>query len=161
MNTLVTATEEELAKTSSPSTARAVLAYARTPPQGGTGAAGTSGHRPYTENAAGQSECLKSNQRAKATELALSAYLDGFEPLEATLDGTDRQLQVNLERIMLLHPGAVAQGNVLGATEYAEQLDAYFVRVEELTRANKTDATTVFVGALTILLRDGVEGLLS
>ena len=77
MNTLVTATEEELAKAGSPSTARAVLAYART------------------------------------------------------------------------HPGAVQ-----------EQQEAYFVRVEELTGANKTDATTVFVGALTILLREGVEALL-
>ena len=61
---------------------------------------------------------------------------------------------------MQLYRGAVAQGNVLRATEYAGQLDAYFVRVEELTGANKTDATTVFVGALTILLREGVEALL-
>jgi high-affinity iron transporter len=41
---------------------------------------------------------LKSNLWAKATELALSAYLGGFGPLEATLDGTDRQLVVNVER---------------------------------------------------------------
>lgn len=50
---------------------------------------------------------------------------------------------------------------MLRATDYAEPLDAYFVRVEELTGANRTDSTTVFVDALTILLRDGVEALLS
>jgi hypothetical protein len=52
------------------------------------------------------------------------------------------------------------QGNILPANEYAE-LGAYFVRFEELTSANKTDATAVCVGALTIRLRDGVEAVLS
>ncbi len=160
MNTLVTATEEELAKASSPSTARAVLAYARTHPEAVREQQERSGIALARKLLQDSLNALKNNQRAKATELALSAYLDGFEPLEATLDATDRQLLVDVERTMQLYRGAVAQGDVLRATEYAQQLDGYFVRVEDLTGANKTDATTVFVGALTILLREGVEALL-
>lgn len=160
MNTLVTATEEELAKASEPSTARAVLAYARTHPGAVQEQQERKGIVLARKLLQDSLDALKSNQRAQATELALSAYLDGFEPLEARLDATDRQLLVDVERTMQLYRGAVAQGNVLRATEYAGQLDAYFVRVEELTGANKTDATTVFVGALTILLREGVEALL-
>ena len=160
MNTLVTATEEELAKASEPSTARAVLAYARTHPGAVQEQQERKGIVLARKLLQDSLDALKSNQPAQATELALSAYLDGFEPLEAKLDATDRQLLVDVERTMQLYRGAVAQGNVLRATEYAGQLDAYFVRVEELTGANKTDATTVFVGALTILLREGVEALL-
>ncbi|BDT59223.1 cystathionine gamma-synthase [Massilia varians] len=160
MNTLVTATEEELAKASEPSTARAVLAYARTHPGAVQEQQERKGIVLARKLLQDSLDALKNNQRAKATELALSAYLDGFEPLEARLDATDRQLLVDVERTMQLYRGAVAQGNVLRATEYAGQLDADFVRVEELTGANKTDATTVFVGALTILLREGVEALL-
>lgn len=160
MNTLVTATEEELAKAGSTSTARAVLAYARTHPEAVQEQQERKGIVLARKLLQDSLDALKNNQRAKATELALSAYLDGFEPLEARLDATDRQLLVDVERTMQLYRGAVAQGNVLRATEYAGQLDAYFVRVEELTGANKTDATTVFVGALTILLREGVEALL-
>ncbi|MGX4641250.1 FTR1 family protein [Massilia sp. SYSU DXS3249] len=160
MNTLVTATEEELAKASSPSTVRAVLAYARTHPEAVRVQQERSGIALARKLLQDSLNALKNNQRAKATELALSAYLDGFEPLEATLDATDRQLLVDVERTMQLYRGAVAQGDVLRATEYAQQLDGYFVRVEDLTGANKTDATTVFVGALTILLREGVEALL-
>lgn len=160
MTALVTVTEEELAKTLPPPTARAVLAYARTHPeavkqqQERTGIALA---RKLLQDSLG---ALKSGDRARATELALSAYLDGFEPLEATLDATDRQLLVDVERTMQLYRGVVAKGDVSSASEYANELDAYFVRVEAVTGENKTDATTVFVGALTILLREGVEALL-
>jgi len=160
MNTLVTATEEELAKASSPVNARTVLAYVRTHPEAVREQQERTGIALARKLLQDSLNALENNQRAKATELALSAYLDGFEPLEATLDATDRQLLVDVERTMQLYRGAVAQGNVLRATEYAQQLDTYFVHVEDLTGANKTDATTVFVGALTILLREGVEALL-
>jgi high-affinity iron transporter len=160
MNSLVTITEDELAKAGSPATARTVLAYARTHPETVWQRQERTGIVLARKLLQDSLNALKNNQRATATELALSAYLDGFEPLEATLDATDRQLLVDVERTMQLYRGAVAKGDVPRATEYAKQLDAYFVRVEDLTGANKTDATTVFVGALTILLREGVEALL-
>lgn len=160
MTALVTTSEEELAKAMPPATARAAQAYARTHPdivRGQQERKGIALARKLLQESLG---ALKNGQRAAATDLALSAYLDGFEPLEATLDATDRQLLVDVERTMQLYRGAVARGDVEGASGYAQQLDAYFIRVENVTGAKKTDATTVFVGALTILLREGVEALL-
>jgi len=160
LSALVTVTEEELTKVLPPQIAHAALAYSRTHPEiirehperTGISLARKLLHDSLT--------ALKNGQRARATELALSSYLDGFEPLEAALDATDRQLLVDVERTMQLYRGAVAQGDVARSSEYAQQLDAFFVRVEAATGPEKTDATTVFVGALTILLREGLEALL-
>lgn len=160
MSALVTMTEEELAKAMPPTTARAVVAYTRTHPEVVGQQHGQSGIALSRKLLQGSLQALKVGDRATATELALSAYLDGFEPLEATLDATDRQLLIDVERTMQLYRGAVTSGNLAAASEHARQLDFYFVRVEAVTGKDKTDATTVFVGALTILLREGVEALL-
>lgn len=160
MSVLVTATEDELAKVVPAPKARAALAYARMHPevvrkqQERTGVALA---RKLLRDSLG---AIRTGDRATATKLALSAYLDGFEPLEATLDTTDRQLLVDVEKTMQLYRGAVAGGDIDRATAYAQQLDSLFARVESATARNKSDATTVFVGALTILLREGVEALL-
>ncbi|MFC3468748.1 FTR1 family protein [Massilia oculi] len=160
INALVTTTEEELAKRLQPATARSVMAYARTHPEAIREQQERTGIALARKLLQDSLNALKNGQGANATKLALSAYLDGFEPLEATLDATDRQLLVDVERTMQLYRGAVAQGDVERATGYAQQLDAYFVRVETVTGPDRTDATTAFVGALTILLREGVEALL-
>lgn len=160
MSALVTVTEEELAKALQEPKARTAMAYARSHPeiikqqQERTGVALARKLLQESLNA------LKNGDRATATKLALSAYLDGFEPLEATLDTTDRPLLVEVERTMQLYRSAIADGNLERATSYAAQLDSQFVKVESVTGKNKSDATTVFVGALTILLREGVEALL-
>lgn len=160
MTALVMVTEDELAKTLPPDTARAALAYARTHPEAVKQQQERTGITLARKLLRDSLGALKSGDRAKATELALSAYLDGFEPLEATLDATDRKLLVDVERTMQLYRGAVSKGDAMRASEYADELDAYFVRVEAVTGKNSTDATTVFIGALTILLREGVEALL-
>lgn len=157
---LVTVTEEELAKELPPNAARAALAYARTHPEIVRQQQELRGIALAREMLQKSLKALNVGDRAKATELALSSYLDGFEPLEATLDATDRQLLIDVERTMQLYRGAVTQGNLAAATEYAKQLDIYFVRVEAVTGENKANATTAFVGALTILLREGIEALL-
>ena len=160
MSALVTATEDELAKTVSPGSARAAQAYGRNHPEVVHEQQGRKGIALARKLLQESLDALRDGRRAAATDLALSAYLDGFEPLEATLDATDRQLLVDVERSMQMYRGAVSRGDVAEASDYAQQLDAYFIRVEEATGADRTDATTVFVGALTILLREGVEALL-
>ena len=160
MSALATVTEEDLAKVLSPSSAQVALAYARTHPEIVRQQQETRGIALSRRLLLESLKALKDGDRSTATKLALSAYLDGFEPLEATLDATDRQLLIDVERTMQLYRGAVAEGNLADASAYAGQLDAYFVRVESVTGQDKTDATTVFVGALTILLREGLEALL-
>jgi high-affinity iron transporter len=160
INALVTTTEDELAKRLTPASARPAMAYARAHPEAIREQQERTGIALARKLLQDSLSALKNDQRASATKLALSAYLDGFEPLEATLDATDRQLLVDVERTMQLYRSAVANGDVERASGYARELDAYFVRVESVTGPDGTDATTAFVGALTILLREGVEALL-
>ncbi|MBZ2209794.1 cytochrome c/FTR1 family iron permease [Massilia soli] len=160
MGALVMATEEELAKGLPKGTAGAALAYARTHPEIVREHQERTGIDLARKLLKDSLHAMKGGDRATATKLALSAYLDGFEPLEATLDSTDRQLLVDVERTMQLYRGAVAEGNLARATENAQQLDTYFARVELVVGENKANASTTFVGALTILLREGVEALL-
>lgn len=158
MKALVTLTEAELSKKLPPEIAHDALAHARgTPEVLVTGSSGISLARKQLQASLA---ALGSGDRANATRLALSAYLDGFEPLEAALDARNKQLLVDVERTMQLYRAAVSEGRVDQAKERARDLDELFGRVESELGAGRADAATTFVGALTILLREGVEALL-
>lgn len=95
-----------------------------------------------------------------ATRLALSAYLDGFEPSEPGLSARNKPLLTEVESAMLAYRAAIAAGDdeqvVGGAREIGTLLD----RAESELDPAKADAPTAFAGALTILLREGIEALL-
>ncbi len=112
LTALVTVTEEELAKSLPVATARAGLAYARSNPGVIRRQQERSGIALARDLLQQSLAALRDGRSAAATELALSAYLDGFEPLEASLDATDRQLLVDVERTMQLYRGAVAAGDL-------------------------------------------------
>lgn len=103
----------------------------------------------------------KAGDRKKATDLALSAYLDGFEPLEPTLAARDRGLMVKIEQAMI----AVRAGMAGGAP--AEQvasdigsLDGLFAEAESVLSGGSTSAFSTFLASFTILFREGLEALL-
>jgi high-affinity iron transporter len=84
----------------------------------------------------------------------ISAYLDGVEPHEAALRARDGALVAELESTMLALRSAAAQGVP------EPQLEAAVTHARELvSRAEhgRADASTAFVGALMIALREGVE----
>lgn len=103
---------------------------------------------------------LRSGDRASATRLALSAYLDGFEPIEPIVGARNKSLLVAVEDAMLDYRSAVAKGNTDQAIALATQLDRLFAQVEAELGESQADPMTTFIGALTILLREGVEALL-
>ncbi|MDZ5455706.1 MULTISPECIES: FTR1 family protein [Azohydromonas] len=96
----------------------------------------------------------------EATRLGLSAYLDGFEPLEPTLSARNKDLTAQVEARMLSYRGALASGRAEEAAAMAQQLDGVFAQVESELGKGAADPVTTFLGALTILLREGVEALL-
>ena len=98
--------------------------------------------------------------RANATRLALSAYLDGFEPIEPIVGARNKSLLTAVETAMGDYRAAVADGRVEDADSVARRLDGLFAQVESELGSVHTDATTTFLGAMTILLREGVEALL-
>ena len=100
-------------------------------------------------------------QHRQATELALAAYLDGFEPVEPALTARDRALMTRIESAM----GGLRASMERGAptAEVANEISRVDALLDAATRAlAPAQANTVssFVGALTILLREGLEALL-
>lgn len=103
---------------------------------------------------------LHDGDRTSAGRLGLSAYLDGFEPLEPVVGARNRSLLAAVEDAMLAYRSAVARGATAQAEGAAAHLDSLFSQVDDVMQSSRSDPTTTFVGALTILLREGAEALL-
>ncbi|KAB8061221.1 c-type cytochrome [Janthinobacterium sp. FT14W] len=103
---------------------------------------------------------MHAGDRAGATRLGLSAYLDGFEPIEPMVGARNKSLLLAVENAMLAYRSAVAKGTVADAEAAGETLQQLFTHVEAELGDAKADPMTTFIGALTILLREGVEALL-
>src|SRR5690606_13554796 len=97
-----------------------------------------------------------------ARDKVLSAYLDGVEPAEPLIGTRDTALLRELETAMASVRAAIGSG--AGAAEVqarADTAEALLDRAEATISDNASaGATTAFVGALVILLREGLEALL-
>lgn len=96
-----------------------------------------------------------------AIRLALSAYLDGVEPVEPLLNANDSALRAKIELAMGAYRTSLARGAASAdIVSQAQHIDALLATAEPLTDATSHTATATFVGAFTILLREGLEALL-
>lgn len=99
--------------------------------------------------------------RKAAADLALSAYLDGFEPVEPVLATRDSKLMLQIEEAMAALRSDIAKGTAPAAVNArVTTLDKLFAQAEAALAANRSSASADFVGAFTILLREGLEALL-
>lgn len=99
--------------------------------------------------------------RQGAIDLALSAYLDGFEPVEPILSARDHALMVRIENAMGALRAGIAGGRPLDEVRsQAAALDALFTATESALAPGEASAVSSFLGAFTILLREGLEALL-
>jgi high-affinity iron transporter len=99
--------------------------------------------------------------RARASELAISAYLDGFELAESSLDVVDRDLRLEIERQMIDLRSAIAAAS--GADKVHSQVktvDAMLERASERLSQGALSEAAAFAGSLIILLREGMEAIL-
>jgi high-affinity iron transporter len=98
---------------------------------------------------------------AVARELAISAYLDGFELAESSLDNVDRELRFEIERSMMGVRSAIASG-APGAElrRDIQRTDALLERAAERMAEGSLSETTAFASSFAILLREGMEGIL-
>lgn len=96
-----------------------------------------------------------------AVQLALSAYLDGVEPVEPLLDSHNRALRADIELSMGAYRTSLSKAADFAAIQtQAENIDALLVEADQYTGHSFRDAGTLFVAAFTILLREGLEALL-
>lgn len=103
----------------------------------------------------------RSGDVGRAKDLALAAYLDGFEPLEPLLAARDKPLMIQIEAAMARVRAGIA-GNI-DADALQTQVDALenlFAEAEPVLSRKVSSAASSFAAAFTILLREGLEALL-
>lgn len=140
--------------------ADAVMAYLRTNPEAVTevGAGSlTLAHEKLQASAA----AYAAGDREGAKKLALSAYLDGFEPVEPALAARDATLMGRIEAEMGNLRAMIGRGEPVAAVkDQVAVLDTLFSDAEEVLSPGAASTASTFIGAFTILLREGLEALL-
>ena len=102
-----------------------------------------------------------SGDRDGASDLALSAYLDGFEPLEPMLAVRDAGLLTQIESSMGALRAAIGRGATTAEVRLqASELVELFDQADNVLEREAGDWVSSFVGSFTILLREGLEALL-
>lgn len=103
----------------------------------------------------------KVGAKAEAIQLALSAYLDGVEPVEPQLNARDGALRARLETEMGAYRSGLASDSDPARIErQAADIDALLARAQQVIADGAGDAAATFLGAFTILVREGLEALL-
>nr|WP_249144835.1 FTR1 family protein [Bradyrhizobium lablabi] len=103
----------------------------------------------------------RAGDRKRAGELALSAYLDGFEPVEPALAARDRTLMERIEGAMGDYRAAIQSGeNADALAGRIQVIDVLFDDAEASLSPDAASGLSTFLGAATILLREGLEALL-
>ena len=161
LEALVALTPAALAQQIGEDRAFAVMAYLRANSQVMETAEG-SGSLDFVRQKLRESlAAYKRGDRAQANELALSAYLDGFEPLEAVLSTRDGDLMLQVEQALSGFRASINSGVRPG--ELRSQLTDLYPLLDRAETALSPEAATdisTFLGAFTILLREGLEALL-
>lgn len=73
---------------------------------------------------------LEKGDKSAAGKLAISAYLDGFEPVEPALAAKNNDLFVNIERTMGFYRAAINEGNVQAARDLEKQWQSLLVEAK-------------------------------
>lgn len=99
--------------------------------------------------------------RSAAEDLALSTYLDGVEPVEPAIAAKDRDLLVQIETAMAELRNRIGRGAPVAEVQaQASAVTLLFDRAEAQLGDARGDKVSAFVGAFTVLLREGLEALL-
>ena len=153
-------TPETLAKSIGTGQADAIIAYLRRHPEAVVQQA--PGSLDVARAKLGQSlAAYRAGNRHAAQELALSAYLDGFEPLEPILTARDATLMGHIEGAMGEFRASLQQDRPADEVATRVQvLDGLFDDADAALSPDAASSASTFLGAFTILLREGLEALL-
>ncbi len=97
----------------------------------------------------------------KAKSLAVSAYLDGFELIENSLDARDKVLRQSIESSLLnLRQQLSDRQNVNQLEQSLAKILTQLEQAEQLLTGSSLSNTALFSASFIILLREGLEALL-
>ncbi|MBF8179745.1 cytochrome c/FTR1 family iron permease [Herminiimonas contaminans] len=158
INALTQATESGLEKQIA-SSARPILAHLRSEP--GQLMASNEDSLALAKKRLSESvQALQAGDKANASRLALSAYLDGFEIAEPALAAKNKELFNDLEKGMGAFRAIVNRGQLDEAKNAEQQLQVKLTQAQDALTTATDDPLATFLGAFTILLREGLEALL-
>jgi high-affinity iron transporter len=142
-------------------TADAITAYLRRHPEA-LAPQGASGSLALARSRLAESlSAYRAGDPRKASSLALSAYLDGFEPLEPTLAARDGALLGQVERAMGELRASIQRGEDASAVQSrVDRVGELLDSAQALLASGPASQWSTFLGAATILLREGLEALL-
>ncbi|MGZ8361852.1 MAG: FTR1 family iron permease, partial [Allosphingosinicella sp.] len=161
LQALVARTPAELAARIGDERASAVAAFLRADPTMVAGQAGAGSLVTARDLLDRSLAAYRQGRAGEAAELALAAYLDGFEPVEALLAARDASLVAEVEREMGGLRAAIGRGApTADVAARVARLQALFARAETAIAPDAGSAVSAFLGAFAILLREGLEALL-
>lgn len=161
LDSLTQLSEVELAKKVGEGHAASLTVYARANPQEVVATATQAQSTALAKAKLRESvAAFASGDRSAATKLALSAYLDGFETLEPALAAKNRSLFQQVEKAMIGFRATIANGSVADVRAAEEHLQKLLDETDLVLAPSEGDSVATFFGALTILLREGLEALL-
>ncbi|MBX9803949.1 MAG: cytochrome c/FTR1 family iron permease [Caulobacteraceae bacterium] len=154
------ASPAELAGRIGDTKARALTAYLRRHPEAAVRPQGSTLSLARSRLAESEAAYRRGDRKA-ATDLALSAYLDGFEPVEPALGARDGALLRRVETAMTDLRVSIGKGApIQEVADRVARVNALLDTAERALAPQKADNVASFLGAFTILLREGLEALL-
>ena len=110
---------------------------------------------------AAASNAYKNEEYEKAKTLAVSAYLDGFELIENSLDARDTNLRKSIEGNLIKLRQALSNAQQVNQLESLMEVTVRQLNnAEELLIETTLSNEALFTASLVILLREGLEALL-
>lgn len=160
LETLMQITPDDLVARFGEPAAIAITAYLRHTPSAAVDAGGSSLDVARNKLKAAVI-AFRAGKAREAQEFALSAYLDGFESVEGILATRDEPLLRRVEAAMLSMRASI------NANEPAPEVEAKAAEIEQLLSQaemalspSQASPLSTFLGAFTILLREGLEAVL-
>ncbi len=160
MDALTTTTPATLSTEMGDATAVAAVSYLRRNPAAVTVSQG-SVLKLARDRLRESADAYRKGDRATASRLAVSAYLDGFEPVEPQLAAKDEPLLRRVETAMTDLRSSISSG--VPEADFMQRIDTagqLLDQAEARLGAHENSPASAFVGAFTILLREGLEALL-
>lgn len=157
----VSATPAALARALGSAETTAIIAYLRRHPEAATPANMRSSLAASRELLKQAMVAYRDGDAGQARNLALAAYLDGFEPVEPILAARDKPLMIRIEAAMArVRTGMGASASAENLQTEMEALDGLFAEAEGVLNQRETSSVASFAAAFAILLREGLEALL-
>ena len=106
-------------------------------------------------------EAYQKGDQALARQLSISAYLEGFELIEAPLDNIDAPLRRQTEREMMALRSTIGSNAPMDSVSASiGRINVLLDRADEKLSGDSLSTTAAFVSSLLILLREGLEAIL-